>query len=76
MLSRLCAPLSAVYNTRSRRLVLSRLECCLLAHAQIDSPTHTEVDEVHARVVAAVQQLYRQHRHLLPQLEARDLEVV
>lgn len=43
---------------------------------QVDHPSHEQVDKVHAEVVAAVKQLYMQHRSLVPGFEHKDLDVV
>ena len=52
------------------------LLCDLHGCAQKDNPSHAEVDELHARVMEAVRQLYERHRELLPDHTDRHLVVV
>ena len=43
------------------------------AVTQRDKPTDKEVEQLHAKVVAAIETLYYRHRHLVPGFENRPL---
>lgn len=43
---------------------------------QTNEPSKEYVDQIHAQVVTAVQELYNKHRHILPGWDTRDLTII
>ncbi len=44
--------------------------------AQCDNPSEEQVRETHERFIAAVAELFDQHKHLLPGWEHKRLEII
>lgn len=46
------------------------------AVTQKDHPTQEEIDQLHARFVAATLDLFNEHKHMMPGWETKTLTVV